>query len=68
MNRTNSGKVNTAELRKAIKLEIKKNKSTFAVYTFLWIAVIAVMVLQILNRNYENVFLSRRESQMIGIF
>lgn len=35
MNRTNSGKVNTAELRKAIKLEIKKNKSTFAVYTFL---------------------------------
>lgn len=44
-------------LGKAIKMEIREHKSSFIVYAVLRLLVIAVLVLQLLNRNYENVFL-----------
>lgn len=37
--------------------ELKENKSTFLVYTGLRLLVLLMMILQIFNRNYENVFL-----------
>ena len=42
---------------KAVHRELRENKSTFFVYTGLRLLVIGVMILQIFNRNYENVFL-----------
>lgn len=42
---------------KAVKMEIREHKSTFAVYVILRALVLLVMVLQFLNKNYENVFL-----------
>ncbi len=45
-----------ARTKKAIKMEIAEHKSSFTVYLVLRALVILVMVLQILNRNYENVF------------
>lgn len=44
-------------MKKAIKMEIAEHKSSFIVYMVLRIMVIAIMILQVLNRNYENVFL-----------
>lgn len=41
---------------KALKMEIREHKSSFAVYLTLRILVILIMVLQIFNKNYENVF------------
>ena len=40
-----------------IKEQIKHNKRTFLVYLILRIVVVAVMVAQLFNGNYENVFL-----------
>lgn len=45
------------QLRKAIRMEIAEHKSSFMVYMVLRVMVIVVMILQILNRNFENVFL-----------
>lgn len=42
---------------KTVKAELKENKNTFLVYTGLRFLVICVMILQIFNRNYQNVFL-----------
>lgn len=42
---------------KEIKEEIREHKSSFAVYMILRILVIITMILQLFNRNYENVFL-----------
>lgn len=42
---------------KAVKRELKENKSTFWVYTGLRLLVIGMMILQIFNKNFENVFL-----------
>ena len=42
---------------KAIKMEIREHKSSFIVYIILRSLVILAMVLQIFNRNFENVFL-----------
>ena len=42
---------------RALHLELTEHRSTFLVYSVLRIAVIVTMVLQFLNRNYENVFL-----------
>lgn len=42
---------------KAIQMELREHKSSFIVYLVLRIAVILMMILQIYNRNYENVFL-----------
>lgn len=42
---------------KAMKMEVREHKTSFIVYVLLRVFVIAVMILQILNKNYENVFL-----------
>ena len=42
---------------RALHLELTEHRSSFLVYSVLRIAVIVTMVLQFLNRNYENVFL-----------
>lgn len=41
---------------KALKMEITEHKSSFVVYMVLRILVILIMILQILNRNFEDVF------------
>lgn len=40
-----------------VNSEIKENRNTFLVYVVMRLFVIIIMILQILNRNYENVFL-----------
>ena len=40
-----------------IKKEIRQNKASFVVYVMLRTLVILMMILQILNKNYENAFL-----------
>lgn len=42
---------------KAVNRELRENKSTFLVYTGLRLLVVGMMVLQIFNKNFENVFL-----------
>lgn len=42
---------------RAMHMELREHKSSFFVYFVLRILVIAMMVLQVLNRNYGNVFL-----------
>lgn len=42
---------------KALKMELREHRSSFLVYFVLRILVIVMLVLQILNRNYENAFL-----------
>lgn len=42
---------------KAMYMELREHKSSFVVYFVLRFLVIVMMVLQLLNRNYENVFL-----------
>lgn len=44
-------------IRKALAMELREHKSSFIVYLVLRALVILCMVLQILNKNYENVFL-----------
>lgn len=44
-------------LGEALSMELREHKSSFIVYFTLRILVIAMLVLQLLNRNYENVFL-----------
>ena len=41
----------------ALNMELREHKSSFIVYFTLRILVIVMLVLQVLNRNYENVFL-----------
>lgn len=44
-------------MKQALKMEIREHRSSFMVYLILRILVVAVMILQIFNRNFENVFL-----------
>jgi len=44
-------------MRKALNMELREHKSSFAVYFILRLLVIIVMILQFSNGNYENVFL-----------
>lgn len=44
-------------LNKALKMELREHRSSFIVYMVLRALVILCMVLQMFNRNYENVFL-----------
>ena len=44
-------------MAEAIRMELREHKSSFMVYLILRILVIVMLVLQILNQNYENVFL-----------
>lgn len=41
---------------KAVQTELKENRRTFLVYSILRVLVILMMVLQLFNQNYENVF------------
>lgn len=45
------------QFMKALMMELREHKSSFIVYMVLRVLVILCMVLQILNRNYENVLL-----------
>lgn len=42
---------------KAMQMELREHRSSFLVYMILRVLVIVSLVLQLLNRNYENVFL-----------
>ena len=42
---------------RALHMELREHKSSFLVYVTLRLLVIRMMILQIFNRNYENVFL-----------
>lgn len=42
---------------RALHMELREHKSSFLVYVTLRLLVILMMILQIFNRNYENVFL-----------
>lgn len=56
----NNGKKDTHFFRnmlKALHMELREHRSSFLVYFILRFLVIGVMILQIFNRNYENVFL-----------
>ena len=44
-------------MKKALMMELREHRSSFIVYMVLRVLVILCMILQILNRNYENVFL-----------
>lgn len=44
-------------MKKALHMELREHKSSFIVYMTLRVLVILMMILQIFNRNYENVFL-----------
>ena len=44
-------------MSKALKMELREHRSSFMVYVTLRALVIIMMVLQIFNRNFENVFL-----------
>ncbi len=44
-------------LSEALYMELREHRSSFIVYFTLRILVIVMMILQLLNRNYENVFL-----------
>ena len=43
--------------KKAMNMELREHRSSFVVYVVLRMLVILMMVLQIFNKNYENVFL-----------
>ena len=55
--RTSDEKGRFRDLRDALHMELREHRSSFIVYFTLRVLVIATMVLQLLNRNYENVFL-----------
>lgn len=44
-------------ISKALSMELREHRSSFIVYFVLRILVVLIMVLQMFNRNYENVFL-----------
>lgn len=47
----------TGSFWQSVKRELKENRSAFIVYSTLRILVIGMMILQIFNRNFQNVFL-----------
>lgn len=58
MGKQNGEKTNLFRtMGKALSMEIREHRSSFLVYVVLRALVILVMILQIFNRNYENVFL-----------
>lgn len=44
-------------MKRALHMELREHKSSFIVYMVLRVLVILMMILQVFNRNYENVFL-----------
>ena len=60
MNRDRKGKQKNGWLRNlsaALHMELREHRSSFIVYFTLRFLVIVLLVLQLFNRNYENVFL-----------
>ena len=60
MNRDRKGKQKNGWLRNlsaALHMELREHRSSFIVYFTLRFLVIVMLVLQLFNRNYENVFL-----------
>lgn len=55
--RHNNRKRNYQNWKKAIAMELREHRSSFLVYMTLRILVMLTMILQIFNRNFENVFL-----------
>lgn len=55
----NKGKRNNwfKNMGDALHMELREHRSSFIVYFTLRLLVIAMMILQLMNRNYENVFL-----------
>lgn len=53
----NRNKSRFRSLRDALRMELREHRSSFMVYFTLRVLVIVTLVLQLLNRNYENVFL-----------
>ena len=49
-------KKNREKFAKAVHTELTENRRTFLVYSILRILVILMMILQLFNQNYENVF------------
>lgn len=45
------------KLHRAMQMEIREHRSTFLIYSVLWIFVVGLMIFEILNRNYESMFL-----------
>lgn len=43
--------------KEMVRRELRENRSTLLVYTGMRLLVLAIMILQIFNKNYENVFL-----------
>ncbi len=56
-NSRKSGQGRMKTMWKAMKMELREHRSSFMLYFILRLLVIVMMVLQIFNRNYENVFL-----------
>ena len=52
-----TGKEKRKRFKQALKTELRENRKTFIVYSVLRVLVIIMMVLQLFNQNYENVFL-----------
>ena len=52
-----AGKEKWTNFKQALKTELRENKKTFIVYSVLRVLVIIMMILQLFNQNYENVFL-----------
>lgn len=44
-------------MKRALSMELREHKSSFMVFFILRILVVAILILQIYNRNYENVFM-----------
>lgn len=57
MKNKKSGKKRWSNMGKALHMELREHKSSFLVYVVLRLLVIIVMALQLINGNYENVFL-----------
>ena len=55
--RNAGGRGRLRHLREALHMELREHRSSFIVYFTLRVLVIVTLILQLLNRNYENVFL-----------
>ena len=51
------GRGGLRHLREALHMELREHRSSFIVYFTLRVLVIVTLILQLLNQNYENVFL-----------
>lgn len=52
-----AGKEKRKKFKRALETELRENRKTFIVYSVLRVLVIVMMILQLFNQNYENVFL-----------